>query len=162
MTPFIPYGEPSAHENSMGIPKNEKDFRPLRDMEDKPPVFSPEQARWFGRNLRMPSLQPISPDGPLVVEPTPKRRGAKVMDEAAEIINGERNEHYGEPEDNFRNIAEMWNAYLRPRYGFDKLDAYDVAMLMVLMKVARNGHYRKLDNLVDIVGYTAHAGDIDD
>lgn len=93
--------------------------------------------------------------------PPKKRRGAAVMDEAARIINGERNEQYGEPEDNFRNIAEMWNAYLRARYGFYGLDPYDTAMMMVLLKVARNGHFRKFDNLVDLVGYAAHAGDLD-
>ena len=38
-------------------------------------------------------------------------RGA-VLDEAKAVINGERQNQYGNPEDSFRLIAAFWSSYL--------------------------------------------------
>ena len=77
----------------------------------------------------------------------------KCLREACEIVNGARNQTYGNVEDNFNMIAMMWSQYL----GFG-LTSTDVAMMMILLKVARTrtgaSHY---DNYVDIAGYAACA-----
>jgi hypothetical protein len=74
-----------------------------------------------------------------------------ILDKAAETVY-DRPDTHGKPEDSFRKIAGMWNAYL----GFPSplLDGSDVANMMILLKVARNaeGHYHE-DNWVDIAGY---------
>ena len=77
---------------------------------------------------------------------------------ACEIGNGARHECYGEAEDNFQTIATLWESYLKAT-GCDVLiDSKDVAMMMILLKVARAAvpgiH---LDNYVDIAGYAACA-----
>lgn len=61
----------------------------------------------------------------------------------------ERTERYGEPEDSFDRISELWSGYLD-----ESVDAKDVANMMILLKVARNaeGYYHG-DNYDDIAGY---------
>lgn len=79
-----------------------------------------------------------------------------ILDKAKSIINGERQGSYGNPEDSFAIIAQMWTAYL----GKD-LSSADVANMMVLMKVARNANgVYKDDNWIDICGYAAIGGEI--
>lgn len=81
-----------------------------------------------------------------------------ILEKAKSIINGERKGTYGKAEDNFSVIAQMWTAYL----GQDITSA-DVANMMILMKVARNssGVYKD-DNWIDICGYAALGGEIQD
>ena len=76
--------------------------------------------------------------------------------ESALRATTERGVEYGKPEDNFATIARLWRAYLGVA-----VNAQDVAMMMVLFKVARAksapGHG---DNLVDIAGYAACAAEL--
>lgn len=103
----------------------------------------------------------------------------EILAEADRIINGERNEQYGEPEDCFASIAAYWNKFLsaqvlrvleETRFDNDKyipsevwdknyliIDKHDVAMMMILLKVARTNGTKKKDNYVDIAGYAALA-----
>ena len=79
-----------------------------------------------------------------------------ILDKAKTIINGERQGTYGEAEDSFSIIAQMWTAYLGK-----EIKSEDVANMMILMKVARNssGVYKD-DNWMDICGYAALGGEI--
>lgn len=81
-----------------------------------------------------------------------------ILDAAEKIVTGERQQTYGEPEDNFGMIAQMWEAYLRI-----PISAMDVSMMMVLLKVARvsgSTDRTSLDNFVDICGYASCGGEI--
>ena len=71
---------------------------------------------------------------------------------ALEIIDGDRNEQYGEPERNLGAIAGMWTIYLM-RKGTTTLDSHDVALMMTLLKVCREAHRHSDDNFVDAIGY---------
>jgi hypothetical protein len=78
----------------------------------------------------------------------------KCLEQVREAVCSDRNRDYGEPEDNFLDIAIMWNTYLGKRV--DGLSATDVANLMVLTKVARaKTSPRKLDHYIDMAGYAA-------
>lgn len=70
---------------------------------------------------------------------------------ANEIVNGQREQQYGSPEDNFKMIAEMWSAYLEA-----DVSAVDVAMMMALLKIARirSGSFTE-DSFIDLAGYAA-------
>ena len=87
-----------------------------------------------------------------------------ILREAARIVCGDRNEQYGNPEDSFRAIAEFWETYVRERCvskGANVcIQAEDVAMMMVLLKVARTICGTKADTYIDIAGYAACAGEI--
>lgn len=71
------------------------------------------------------------------------------LEEAQEIIFGARNAAYGHPRDNFKNIADLWSAYLGV-----PITPLDHANMMILLKVARlkRGVYHR-DSVVDISGY---------
>ena len=82
----------------------------------------------------------------------------EILDKAKEIVTGARETTYGSPEDSFSTIAGLWGSYL----GIH-ISSKDVAMLMVLLKVARSkGDARYDDNYVDIAGYAACAGELTD
>lgn len=85
------------------------------------------------------------------------KRG-ECLDKANSIVNGERQKNYGTPENNFQRIAELWTSYLQNREEehLDYLSAKDVAIMMILMKVARLMNDPKHeDSWTDIAGYAA-------
>lgn len=81
----------------------------------------------------------------------------EILTLANKAVNGERQRTYGSPEDSFDRIAHLWSAYLRTA-----LTGLDVAKMMILFKLARTGEQAYLDNWVDIAGYAACAGEIED
>lgn len=84
----------------------------------------------------------------------------EVLDLAMRTINGERQDQYGNPEDNFAIIAEFWNVYDKARNGA-KDGPHDAAMKQALLKIARIATGSgKDDNYVDLCGYAALAHDI--
>lgn len=77
-----------------------------------------------------------------------------VNHEADGLIHNARNKDYGHPLDDFSAQAQMWSAYLSKKYKMNIiLDYADVALMMVMVKVARHAQAPKRDNLVDICGY---------
>ena len=90
-------------------------------------------------------------------------RKEDILEKAKGIITGERQNDYGEVEDNFQTIANLFNAYLKSKANRKKeITAQDVAVLMILVKVARisSGHHKD-DNWIDIAGYAACGGSIE-
>ena len=80
----------------------------------------------------------------------------EILKEADELIAGDRHNDYGDKVENHNNIAKLWSAYLD-----SKVEAHDVAILMVLLKIARTklGEISK-DTYVDMSAYGAIAGEI--
>jgi hypothetical protein len=85
----------------------------------------------------------------------------EVLDAASKAVLSDRNRVYGNPEDNFKEIAELWTWYTTNKGvpGW-KFSALDVAHMMVLMKMARLKHNpTHFDSVVDVAGYAACAAD---
>jgi hypothetical protein len=77
----------------------------------------------------------------------------EILDAAACAVCGERNLNYGAPEDNFRNISELWDVWLK---GRRTVEPWEVAVLMIFLKLGRlktTPDHR--DSWVDIAGYAA-------
>lgn len=91
---------------------------------------------------------------------------AKILDEAAKIICSDRNDEYGEPEDNFEVIGKLWSAFLTARcapVGTEiEMGPAEVAEMMALFKIGRlaSAYCPKRDSFVDCAGYIACAGEI--
>lgn len=121
-----------------------------------------------------PSTKPVPP--PRSVSPQ-----RKLLLDAADTVDGERQDQYGNAEDSFAVIAEYWSTLLsaqfdrivhlqahietgNPRDNEDyiKVTAKDVALMMVLFKAAREGNAPKRDNLLDLAGYAALAQRIEE
>ncbi|HEY7821667.1 MAG TPA: DUF6378 domain-containing protein [Acidimicrobiia bacterium] len=71
-----------------------------------------------------------------------------LLDEAYELVTGDRQQSYGHPADNFDRIARLWSVALNKEIWPE-----DVAVCMVLVKVARQLHAPKRDNVVDAISY---------
>lgn len=82
----------------------------------------------------------------------------QTLEKAIKCVCGERENEYGSPEDNFKTIAKMWNAYLGMEAG---ITATDVAMMMALLKIARIATgTAKEDSFADLAGYAACGAEI--
>lgn len=84
---------------------------------------------------------------------------AEVLDGARACVLTNRNVDYGEPEDNFRRIADLWTAWLWSRDLLardQRLAMHDVAIMCGQIKEARIAESpQKLDHWVDLAGYAA-------
>jgi hypothetical protein len=78
-----------------------------------------------------------------------------ILDEAKQVVYGDRIDAYGSPEDNFKTIGEFYSSYINARFKTSiNLEPEDVAHLKVLFKVGRISTGQvKLDNYVDGAGY---------
>jgi hypothetical protein len=93
----------------------------------------------------------------IATDDTPRRR---LLAEAMKITAVDRNKAYGNPEDNFQNIANLWNAYFGAQGTLTGITPCDVANLMILMKIARlSTNLGHRDSLLDIAGYAACGAD---
>jgi hypothetical protein len=82
---------------------------------------------------------------------------ADILATASEYVTQDRAATHGDAEDNFRRIADLWNAYL----GVNTISAVDVAVMLALLKVARiKSNPTHADNWIDIAGYAACGGEI--
>lgn len=80
----------------------------------------------------------------------------EILARAKDIVSGDRDKTYGIPENSFNRIAQLWQAYLKY-----PIDSNDVAMMMVLFKIARlQAKPDHEDSWVDIAGYAACGGEI--
>ena len=79
-----------------------------------------------------------------------------ILKEANSLISKDREKDYGDKVKNHENIAKLWSAYK----GIE-ITAHDVAVMMVLLKIARTklGEVSK-DNYIDMSAYGAIAGEI--
>lgn len=83
-----------------------------------------------------------------------------ILEQAATIVDGDREQTYGDPGRNLRTIAALWTDWLRAR-GFleaaddlTQLTTDDVAAMMVMLKLARLANDpRHRDSQVDACGY---------
>lgn len=83
----------------------------------------------------------------------------EIIKQVEKCILNDRQNTYGTPEDNFQTIANYWNNYLGIKDAFFMLSAKDVAIMMILLKIARmKSSPNHLDNYVDAAGYSIIAG----
>lgn len=80
-----------------------------------------------------------------------------ITDEAKTIVAGDRASDYGDANESFARIAKLWSAYTGTT-----ISPWDVAQMMILLKVSRAKTSRKRDTLVDIVGYAECASKLEE
>ena len=83
-------------------------------------------------------------------------RPVSVLAEAEHVTSGERQKDYGHPRDDFARTAAMWNGLLAGKLRAP-ITAIDIPLCMIAVKLAREAHRHKRDNLVDIAGYARTA-----
>lgn len=71
-----------------------------------------------------------------------------ILEEARELVYGDRNAQYGHPKDDYAKVAKMWSAFL----GVE-ISPHQAASMMIFIKMSRLAHEPKRDTIVDIAGY---------
>jgi hypothetical protein len=86
-------------------------------------------------------------------------KASDMLRHAAELVGGQRAQDYGDKTVNHIRIAELWNYWLEESRKNDadrRITPYDVAMMMMMVKVARLMHTPgHQDSHVDIAGYAS-------
>ena len=80
---------------------------------------------------------------------------SRVLAQAMDLINGDRQEAYGPPSENFQRIAVGWSVIL----GNDILPD-QVALCMAWLKIARLANGKHGDSYVDGAAYMALAAEL--
>ncbi len=82
----------------------------------------------------------------------------EILERANACVNGQRQQDYGSPEDNFSIIANLWSVYKGITFT-----AVDVSMMMALLKIARiKSGGGTDDSFIDLAGYAACGGELAD
>jgi len=81
----------------------------------------------------------------------------EILETAANLINGDRQNTYGTPQDNFGAVASMWSAYLGREVA-----ASDVCCMMALLKIARLRNGPHEDSSIDGAAYLALGAEVSD
>jgi hypothetical protein len=116
-----------------------------------------ELARWIG--LPVVAAEDPSFDVTYTVDRFLAGRGGSesvrrgMLEEAAELVDGDRNASYGDPRQDFSRTASLWTVYLE---GRTVIEPHDVAAMMALLKLSRiRWAPGKRDSWVDLAGYAA-------
>jgi hypothetical protein len=72
-----------------------------------------------------------------------------ITQEEHRLVHGARGTDYGHPIEDFTRTGQMWAAIL----GLPVVTPEQVALCMIAIKISRECHRPKRDNLVDIAGY---------
>jgi hypothetical protein len=75
-------------------------------------------------------------------------RAPTIFEEAEKLVYGPREHAYGHPKEDFTRTAMIWTAILGK-----SITAQQVALCMVGVKMSRECHAHKADNLIDGCGY---------
>lgn len=75
-----------------------------------------------------------------------------ILKEAHSLVYGPREADYSHPKDDYARVAGMFNALFADKLKTDFAPA-DCALFMIVIKLARQAHRSKRDNLVDLAGY---------
>jgi len=82
-------------------------------------------------------------------------KGKDLLDVASELVYGDRAAQYGDAGKHFRDVADAFYALTKT-----VIQTSDIPLLMVLIKLSRQEHKRKDDNIIDAMGYLAIMADI--
>lgn len=73
-------------------------------------------------------------------------------DKAIKLVLNDRNATYGDPADDYQKVAKIWSGLLNPILKRD-ITPQEAILMMVGLKLSREIHLHKEDNIIDAHGY---------
>lgn len=81
--------------------------------------------------------------------------GESILSEAERLTGIDRQADYGPPDKDFIRTAGMWTAMLQHKLAAgEKFESWEVAQMMICIKLSRLQHSHKRDSVVDAAGYS--------
>lgn len=81
--------------------------------------------------------------------------GESILSEAERLTGQDRQADYGPPDKDFIRTAGMWTAMLQHKLAAgEKFESWEVAQMMICIKLSRLQHSHKRDSVVDAAGYS--------
>lgn len=78
-----------------------------------------------------------------------------ILSEAERLTGQDRQADYGPPDKDFIRTAGMWTAMLQHKLAAgEKFESWEVAQMMICVKLSRLQHSHKRDSVVDAAGYS--------
>ncbi len=78
-----------------------------------------------------------------------------ILQEAQRLVHGDRQGDYGHPYDDYTRTARLWEAILGLPHG--TIAPHIACLMMAAVKISRQVHRPKRDNMTDLAGYAACA-----
>ncbi len=77
-----------------------------------------------------------------------------IADKAVDLVLGPRNSDYGNPSEDYGKTAKVWSGLLlhKLKEGVE-ITPKEAVLMMAALKLSREMHAHKQDNLVDAIGY---------
>jgi hypothetical protein len=82
-----------------------------------------------------------------------------VLLDAYNVVHEERDPEYGPPSEDFESLGILWatliNRYLKKHglHPIPNIPPRVVGNMMIALKINRDVHYPKRDNMIDVAGY---------
>lgn len=76
-----------------------------------------------------------------------------ILEEAQRLTHGDRAAAYGHPYDDYSRTAALWSVLLGGKLT-KPITAHEAALCMIAVKLSREIHTPKRDNMVDAAGYS--------
>ena len=113
-------------------------------------IHKDKQSKWFQNDTSQTEGVWLGDEPKTLAdyERLTKSETESILSEAERIVNGERQADYSDPVENFKHIAEIASAIMAK-----DITAEECCIVMIAVKLAREGHKHKRDNLVDLAGY---------
>lgn len=90
------------------------------------------------------------------------KESESILQEAERLTHGNRNKDYGHPLDDYTRTAALASALIAHKLT-SPITAGEMAMIMICVKLSRQVHSPKRDNMTDAAGYAwvAHACEVE-
>lgn len=116
------------------------------------------------------TLEPLEcpPKAAVAFDDEPRARRAAeaqpdvpILEEAAKLVATTLHDECGHPSHSLARIAQLWHGLLETKLiPGRKITAMDVPLCLVAMKLVRQAHRPRRDNLVDIAGFAGAAATV--
>ena len=113
-------------------------------------IHKDKQDKWFQNDTAKGKPMRIIDEPKTLAdyERLTKGETESILSEAERIVNGDRQADYSDPVANFKHISAIASSISK-----ENLSPTTCAIVMIAVKLARENHKHKRDNLVDLAGY---------